>query len=161
MCMSGPSVVRQPVIHRPSTTQTRRQSRQTVRPGCVRADRRQQQQQKEEDQVAQHEAATLPRPHQPRGQLNNALPKVRRRASDDVPAQLALLDPAAGLDVDQLRGAQLPASADTADVQDRSDAAAGRVPGQQAASGSVVGAIALITGTPSAAQYTQGITSRC
>ena len=133
-------VVRQAVSHRPSTTQRWRQIRRTVGPLRVRA--RQQQ-----EELSQRDAPSLPRAHKPEGQLNNAVPKAKRRAPDDRSVQLAVRDQDEGRVVAaQLRNTAVPTSAEPADVQGcgRNISAGGS--GQHSTSGTVIGAIALITG---------------
>ena len=151
----GPSLVRQAVRH--TNLQHRRQ---TVRPQCIKAGMQQQ-------SAADREAPALPRAHQPKGQLNNALPKAKRRrlldAEEEVRASEASLERVAASATDTELAAvgttdragadELP---DTPVTEPAALAAAApepgqasiSVPGQQSASGTVVGAIALITGAP-------------
>ena len=148
-------VARQLVIHRPSTTQKWRQSRQTVRPKCVKADRQQQQQQ----EAGQRDLQGLPRAYQPQGQLNNALPKAKRRALNDSSAPLPTLVQEDDMTADQQRIAVVPAFTEPADARGIGEAAA-QGSGRHAASGTVVGAIALITGMPSRSHQCDGLPCR-
>ena len=147
-------VVRQPVRH--SSWQHRRQ---TVRPRCLRAARQQQ------DAAEQREARALPRVHHLKGQLNNALPKAKRRppanieekigaaveaaverpASREADGQYAADAAAATSDPDQLLDVATAASTSFASAVEP-DQSAAAPPEQRAAFGTVLGAIALITG---------------
>jgi len=153
--------VRQPVGH--SSWQQHR--RQTVRPRCLPAARQQQ-------GAAEREARALPRVHQPKGQLNNALPKAKRRPPADTQEEVdaaaeAALEQyvsseavdqcaAAGTEPDQLLATSISSSL-VADASEPEQSAAAPS-GQRAASGTVLGAVALITGEDPASKRTHSPT---
>ncbi len=147
-------VVRQPVRH--SSWQNRRQ---TVRPRYLKAARQQQ-------GAAEREAQALPRVHQPKGQLNNALPKAKRRPPADAREEVGGAAEAAVEQFDSSKAVDQNVAAATAARREpeqqlatvtssssslvaaasESDQSAAAPSGQRAASGTVLGAIALITG---------------
>ena len=151
----GAYVVRQPVRH--SSWQQHR--RQTVRRRCLKAAR-------QEQGAAERDAPALLRVHQPKGHLNNALPKAKRRPPADLsgevgvvaeaPEEQSVLAPAddqyaaaasaARRGPYQLLDAAATGSASLAAVAGEPDQGGTASPGQHAASGTVLGAIALITG---------------
>ena len=146
-------MVRQPVRH-----SSWHHLRQTVRPRRLMAARQQ-------PDAAEREAQSLPRVHQPKGQLNNALPKAKRRppakldeaftareaaieqdAIVDGDARYAAAVQAARREPDQQRDANTQGFTSLVATASEPDQTAAAQSGRRAASGTVLGAIALITG---------------